>query len=88
MAEDRHDKKAAIASTAVRLFTERGIHGTPTSLIAREAGVSNGTLFYYFPTKEDLINFAYYEIKGRMAKEIVRGIGEERTDKEVMRRVW
>ena len=88
MTEDRYDKKAAIASTAVRLFTERGIHGTPTSLIAREAGVSNGTLFYYFPTKEDLINFAYYEIKGRMAKEIVRGIGEERTDKEVMRRVW
>lgn len=45
MTEDRYDKKAAIAATAVRLFTERGIHGTPTSLIAREAGISNGTLF-------------------------------------------
>ena len=85
MTEDRYDKKAAIASTAVRLFTERGIHGTPTSLIAREAGISNGTLFHYFPTKEDLITFAYREIKGRMEKEIGRGIGEERRDKEMMR---
>ena len=63
MTEDRDRKKTAIAGAAARLFTERGFHGTPTSLIAREAGISNGTLFHYFPTKEELINFAYFDIE-------------------------
>jgi AcrR family transcriptional regulator len=88
MTEVRNEKKTAIADTAVRLFTERGFHGTPTSLIAREAGVSNGTLFHYFPTKEELINFAYYEIKGRMANEIARGVEEGRTNEDKVRRIW
>lgn len=87
-AENKDEKKAAIADTAVRLFTERGFHGTPTSLIAREAGISNGTLFHYFPTKEDLINFAYYAIKSRMAKEIVEGVNDEQTIEDKARRIW
>ena len=44
-------------------FTERGFHGTPTSLIAKEAGVATGTLFHYFKTKEELIDILYLEIK-------------------------
>jgi AcrR family transcriptional regulator len=85
---NKDEKKAAIAGTAVRLFTERGFHGTPTSLIAREAGISNGTLFHYFPTKEELINFAYYEIKGRMARCIAEGVDDERTLEEKARMLW
>lgn len=88
MTEDRNEKKIALAATAARLFTERGFHDTPTSLIAREAGVSNGTLFHYFPTKEELINFAYYEIKSRMAEEIGRGVEEEQTTREKMGAMW
>ncbi len=88
MTKERKEKKAAIAGAAVRLFTERGFHGTPTSLIAREAGVSNGTLFHYFPTKEELINFAYFEVKSRMAEEIGRGVDGEQANREKMRRLW
>ena len=88
MTEERNEKKAAIAGAAVRLFTERGFHGTPTSLIAREAGVSNGTLFHYFPTKEELINFAYFEVKSRMTEDIGRGVDGEQANREKMRRVW
>jgi len=88
MTEERNEKKTAIAGAAVRLFTERGFHGTPTSLIAREAGVSNGTLFHYFPTKEELINFAYFEVKSRMTEDIGRGVDGEQANREKMRRVW
>lgn len=88
MTEERNEKKAAIAGAAVRLFTERGFHGTPTSLIAREAGVSNGTLFHYFPKKEELINFAYFEVKSRMVEEIGRGVDGEQANREKMRRLW
>lgn len=63
MTEKPIDKRQAILETALTLFTERGFHGTPTSLIAKEAGVATGTLFHYFKTKEDLIESLYLDIK-------------------------
>ncbi|MFG1664253.1 TetR/AcrR family transcriptional regulator [Streptomyces sp. Y7] len=45
----------AILDTAVRLFTEQGYERTTIAQIAREAGISQRSLFRYFGTKEDLV---------------------------------
>jgi AcrR family transcriptional regulator len=54
---DRTRQLAAqeILRTALRLFTQQGYDETTIAQIAREAGVSQRTLFRYFGTKEDLI---------------------------------
>ena len=57
------DKRQQIFDSALKLFVESGFHGTPTSRIAKEAGVSNGTLFHYFSTKEELIKELYIHVK-------------------------
>jgi AcrR family transcriptional regulator len=44
-----------IAETAQRLFIERGFDAVPVAAVAREADVSEATVFNYFPTKEDLV---------------------------------
>ena len=44
-----------IAETARRLFVERGFDAVPVAAVAREAEVSEATVFNYFPTKEDLV---------------------------------
>src|SRR5262249_35984115 len=44
-----------IRDTAVRLFMERGFEQVTVGEIARDADVSEATVFNYFPTKEDLV---------------------------------
>ena len=44
-----------ILDTAVRLFAEQGYEQTTIAQIAREAGISQRSLFRYFGTKEDLV---------------------------------
>ena len=48
-----------ILDTALRLFTLYGVDATPTSRISKEAGVSTGTLFHYFPDKDKLVGALY-----------------------------
>jgi AcrR family transcriptional regulator len=77
MPDPAHDKQEAILKTALRLFTERGFFGTPTSLISKEAGVATGTLFFYFATKEDLIDTLYLRVKAEAAGAMCRGLDSE-----------
>ena len=60
------DKRNAILSAATQVFAERGL-GAPTSAISQASGVAEGTLFTYFPTKDELINALYREIKLELA---------------------
>lgn len=59
-----------ILSAALRLFTTRGFHATPTSQISKEARISTGTLFHYFPDKNTLINKLYLSIQKEVAEAI------------------
>lgn len=49
------EKKEQILQAALRLFAQQGYDATPTSQIAREAGVSEGGMFRHFPNKEALM---------------------------------
>jgi AcrR family transcriptional regulator len=49
------DKRNKIFEAALKLFIEKGIDNTTTSLISKEAGIATGTLYLYFETKVDLI---------------------------------
>ncbi len=53
--EKRTENKKKIINSAIKLISKKGVEGTSLSLIAKEAGISKGTLYYYYPTKNDLI---------------------------------
>ena len=48
-----------ILETALRLFRERGYAETTMRAIAKEAGVAVGNAYYYFDSKEHLIQGFY-----------------------------
>ncbi|PST83181.1 TetR family transcriptional regulator [Pedobacter yulinensis] len=64
------DKKEKLLQTALTLFVSQGFTDTPTSKIAKEAGVATGTLFYFFPTKDELIVSLYSKLKKQAAEGI------------------
>jgi TetR/AcrR family transcriptional regulator len=47
-------RPAELVAAALALFVEKGYAGTHVEHIAQRAGVSKGTLFLYFESKEDL----------------------------------
>ncbi len=81
-------KREQILSAALRLFNTYGFDKTPTSLIAKEAGVATGTLFHYFATKEELINQVYLKCKDNMMTQAFKGVAEEKTYRSKVKRAY
>ncbi len=67
--------RARILETALRLFRERGYEKTTMRLVAQEAGISLGNAYYYFESKELLIQ-AFYAWTHQEHLEACRGLLE------------
>lgn len=50
----KQDRPGELLDAALDLFVEKGFAATRVEEVAARAGVSKGTLFLYFPSKEDL----------------------------------
>jgi AcrR family transcriptional regulator len=59
--ENKEKTKKAILNAASALFSRKGFHRTTTKEITRKAGIAEGTLFNYFPTKEDLAVYFFQQ---------------------------
>jgi AcrR family transcriptional regulator len=58
-------KKEAIVIAAAELFAEKGFSETSASEVAERAGVAQGTLFYHFKTKENILLEVFESIMTR-----------------------
>lgn len=47
--------KKKVLAAALELFSNKGFHATTTAKIAQLAGVSEGTIYKYFPSKNELL---------------------------------
>jgi AcrR family transcriptional regulator len=75
-----------IADTAMRLFATRGFDHVTVAEVAEAAGVSQKTVFNYFPTKEDLF---YDEVPAReeALRQAIRGRREGESLLAALRRL-
>ncbi|NAS27101.1 TetR family transcriptional regulator [Herbidospora sp. NEAU-GS84] len=62
--------RAALLDAALAVFNERTYGDTPVAEVAERAGVSVGTLYRYFPSKEALGNAVYRLWKQRLGERL------------------
>ena len=53
--EQAEQRRNQLIDTALDLFSERGVEATRVSDIAQAAGVAQGLLYHYFPSKDALL---------------------------------
>ncbi len=71
--------RARILETALTLFRDRGYEKTTMRLVARKARISLGNAYYYFASKENLIQAFYFRAHQEHV-EACRGLLEQEDD--------
>jgi TetR/AcrR family transcriptional regulator len=69
----KQDRPGELLEAALDLFVEKGFAATRAEEVAQRAGVSKGTLFLYFPSKEELFKAVVME---NVARPVAQGITE------------
>lgn len=81
-------KRAHILQTALRLFVTNGVANTSTAQISAEAGIAAGTLFLYFPTKQELIDTLILDIAEAQSRLIESRLQPDLTARESFFAIW
>lgn len=81
-------KRELLLDAALSMFVENGFENSPTSKIAKRAGVAAGTLFHYFETKEKLINDLYINTKVSLATALKKDLAEANTIRKKIKLIW
>ena len=83
-----NDKAHQLIEASIDLFAKEGFWNTPTSRIAKHAGVGTGTLFNYFESKDVLIDAVYKQLKQEWMEHLLAGFPQNGTLKERVEHIW
>lgn len=84
LSDEKRDALLAAASDLVAHFGT----GASTAKIAKAAGVSEGTLFTYFPTKDDLLNQLFMEIEANFTEAMLAPYPSDASPRDRLFLVW
>jgi AcrR family transcriptional regulator len=68
--------RSHILSTALRVFRERGLEAATMRELAAAAGASLGSAYYYFPSKEAIIQAYYDDVQDEHARRVAAALAE------------
>jgi AcrR family transcriptional regulator len=82
---DRTERQQELTHAALAVFAERGYHGATMQAVADRAGVSKGSVYDYFNSKEELLIGAAELIVGALMDQSVMAF--ERSEGNIRERV-
>lgn len=74
-----------IITSSIKIFNRDGITKASISSIAKAAGISKGTLYYYFPAKEDLVNECFNYVKSNALDYTTSNIDFTQTPEQIIK---
>ena len=83
-----NDKQTQLIEASIDLFAQEGFWNTPTSRIAKHAGVATGTLFNYFESKDVLIDAVYKQLKQEWMSHMMTDYPENGSFKTRVEHIW
>jgi len=83
--KEYHERKNEILDVAQELFFTQGYEKTSVDNIIKKVGVSKGTFYYYFKSKEDLLDKLVKRMTGKIKVEIQKIV--EKTDLGAIRKL-
>jgi AcrR family transcriptional regulator len=72
--------RAHLLATALRVFRERGLEAATMRELASAAGTSLGSAYYYFPSKEAIIQAYYDDVQAEHARRVAAALAENQLD--------
>lgn len=82
------NRKELIVTTARKVIVTHGLYDASIGRIAKEAGIPVGSVYTYFDSKEELINYIFREIKVEMGGYIFRPVEDTLSIKEELKIYW
>lgn len=82
--EQKAQTRGRLVDKAIEVFARDGLVTTRTIDIARAAGVSHGTVFLHFPTREDLLFSVLESFCERVARRMHELVGAKGSLREVL----
>ena len=82
------EKREKLLTSALKLFVKNGVMNTSTAEIAKEAGTAAGTLFLYFPTKQDLLDRLVLKIGKEQSEYINQLLNPSLSARETFFTIW
>ncbi len=74
------DTANRILIQAMRIFLEKGYHGTSIDDITRAAGLTKGALYWHFSSKEDLLKRIVEEFERRFLNGLIQAVKDAQGD--------
>lgn len=81
------NRKEAILDAATQLFASKGFEATPTAEVAKLAGVSEGTIFHHFKTKDGVLIHIIHRMMNQYYKDIRADAEKAGTGMEAVERM-
>ena len=88
MFEEYNKVQKAVLETTLDLISEKELQATSMSLISKESGISTGSIYHYFDSKEAIINELYKGLVRFHSEQILKGFYSSETIQAQFQLVW
>ncbi len=83
ISKDPEERRRELIDTAERLFMERGYEHTAISDIVKELNIAQGTLYYYFRSKDDILEAVVEKSIAVLEQNVIELVSDDGVDEAI-----